>query len=78
MRRLFNQAIFEWIKIDNEEVSEAEFAEPFRDLLADDLLVVLEAPEGSQTPDLVEPDHLVTGSTNNCLARSSRLRSTAC
>jgi site-specific DNA recombinase len=69
VRRLFNQAIFEWIKIDNEEVSEAEFAEPFRDLLADDLLVELGPPEPDQVPDPVEPDHLVTGSINNCLAR---------
>jgi DNA invertase Pin-like site-specific DNA recombinase len=66
VRRLFNQAIFEWIKISSEEVSEVELAEPFRDLLADDLLVVLEAPENDQTPDPVGQGALVAGSISGC------------
>jgi site-specific DNA recombinase len=66
VRRLFNQALFEWLKIDSEEVSEAKLAEPFSDLLADDLLIVLEAPEDDQAPDPVGRGLLVSGSISDC------------
>jgi site-specific DNA recombinase len=64
VRRLFNQAIFEWIKVSSEEVSEVALAEPFRDLLAADLLEPVEA--GASQPQSDQPqnlgDFLVAGS----------------
>jgi hypothetical protein len=38
-RRLFNQALFAAIWIDNEDVACSQFAVPFDDLLAEDLLI---------------------------------------
>ncbi len=64
VRRLFNQAIFEWIKVSSEEVSEVSLTEPFRDLLAADLLEPVEA--GASQPQSDQPqdrgDFLVAGS----------------
>ncbi|MGB0872681.1 MAG: hypothetical protein ACPGYP_06035 [Solirubrobacterales bacterium] len=36
-RRLFNQAIFEWIRIDVEQVADVKYTEQFAALLSDDL-----------------------------------------
>jgi site-specific DNA recombinase len=64
VRRLFNQAIFEWIKISSEEISDVSLAEPFRDLLAADLLEPVEArasqPQSDRPQD--QGDFLVAGS----------------
>jgi site-specific DNA recombinase len=65
VRRLFNQAIFEWIRISNEDVAEAKLAEPFSDLLAADPLDEpareSESP-GDQSPGWVAGGPLVAGS----------------
>lgn len=39
-RRLMNQAIFEWIRIDHEDVDAVRYAEPFATLLSDDIAPV--------------------------------------
>lgn len=73
VRRLFNQAIFEWVRINDEEVAEARLAEPFRDLLAPDFLDVLRATgrelqavpvgaENDETPGRVGQGLFVAGS----------------
>ena len=62
IRRLLNAAIFEWIKISIEDVADAEFAEPFRDLLANDLLDKLRAIEPPAKTPTREPVSLVAGS----------------
>lgn len=61
VRRLFNQAIFEWIKVSKEEVSDAALAKPFRDLLSADLVDDL-APVEEKTADQPDQDDLVAGS----------------
>ena len=62
VRRLFNQAIFEWIRVSDEDVDEVSLAEPFRDLLASDLLNGLNLPQNDQTPGRVAQGSLVAGS----------------
>ena len=62
MRRLFNQAIFEWIRISDEGVADVLLAEPFRDLLASDLLNGLETTENDETPGRAGQGSLVAGS----------------
>ncbi len=62
VRRLFNQAIFEWIKIGSEEVTDVSLAEPFSDLLASDLLNEPDLPENDKTPDRAGQGFLVAGS----------------
>jgi site-specific DNA recombinase len=63
IRRLLNGAIFEWIKISDEDVADAALAAPFRDLLADDLLDELEATKPTaEKSGQKEPASLVAGS----------------
>jgi site-specific DNA recombinase len=65
VRRLFNQAIFEWLRISSEDVAEAKLAEPFSDLLAADLLdePARESESlGDQSPGRVAGKPLVAGS----------------
>ncbi len=63
IRRLLNGAIFEWIKIRTEDVADVALAEPFRDLLANDLLDELEAIERrAKKPGQEGPASLVAGS----------------
>lgn len=53
IRRLLNQAIFEWIKIEREDVEEAGLAEPFATLLSDELAPVRsgkKSPQKLKTP----------------------------
>jgi site-specific DNA recombinase len=62
IRRLLNGAIFEQIRISAEDVVEVVLAEPFRDLLADDLLDRLRAIENRAKAPTQEPVSLVAGS----------------
>jgi site-specific DNA recombinase len=62
IRRLLNGAIFEWVKISAEDVADAAFAEPFRDLLANDLLDKLGDIENRAKTPSQEPVSLVAGS----------------
>jgi site-specific DNA recombinase len=62
VRRLFNQAFFEWIKVRAEDVTDVALAEPFRDLLADDLLDELAPVEDEKTTTPADRDSLVAGS----------------
>ncbi len=54
IRRLLNQAIFEWIKIEREDAIEAELAEPLASLHSDDLAPIrdgnLDSPPKLKTP----------------------------
>jgi site-specific DNA recombinase len=62
IRRLLNGAIFEQIRISAEDVVEVALAEPFRDLLADDLLDRLADIERRAKTPSQEPVSLVAGS----------------
>jgi site-specific DNA recombinase len=62
VRRLFNQAIFEWIKIGSEDVAEVALAEPFRDLLAADLMDELDQPRAEKKPARGDQASFVAGS----------------
>jgi site-specific DNA recombinase len=62
VRRLFNQAFFEWIKVRAEDVADVALAEPFRDLLASDLLDELDTAEPEKTTSPEDQDSLVPGS----------------
>ena len=71
VRRLFNQAIFERIEVENEEVADVSLAEPFHDLLAADLLDKAGQPEvveppSDQSPGRAAPESLVAGSISGC------------
>jgi site-specific DNA recombinase len=62
IRRLLNGAIFEQIRISAEDVVDVVLAEPFRDLLAGDLLNRLRAIENRAKAPTQEPVSLVAGS----------------
>ena len=62
VRRLFNQAFFEWIKISAKDVADVALAEPFHDLLADDLMEELAPAEPEKTTTPAIGDSLVSGS----------------
>jgi site-specific DNA recombinase len=71
VRRLFNQAIFERIEVENEDVAGVTLAEPFRDLLAADLLDKAGKPEVVEPPSDRSPgragqESLVAGSISGC------------
>ena len=94
IRRLMNQSIFDKLVVIDDEIADHVLAEPFRQLLADDLPEALEKPSMAPREAQEEPVEelvgvgaenertpglfLTKGSISDSMVRSSRLPSTAC